>query len=181
MEDRAPFARLWLVCWLQLFLAESDLATGIYALVTLRQHYCHKLCLGMPLKSIWKLQLIQSILSWLLVGTNDQEHMTSYYTNYIGYQSDPKSNQSVGFFLHSFRVGYLKYCFVCLFFQCIHCFLPGKQDSGWLFFHIFSMGNKITERGLPDYLINQGSSSGRYMREGLWWSPDNYGMTSPHS
>lgn len=52
------FSLVWLVHQLHLFLVLSFLATAIHALVASILDYCNMLCLGLPLKSVWKIQLV---------------------------------------------------------------------------------------------------------------------------
>ena len=54
---RNVFAQLKLLCQLCPFLEMSNLATVTHALVTSRLDYCNVLYVGLPLKSVRKLQL----------------------------------------------------------------------------------------------------------------------------
>uniref|UniRef100_A0A803SN06 Reverse transcriptase domain-containing protein n=1 Tax=Anolis carolinensis TaxID=28377 RepID=A0A803SN06_ANOCA len=56
---RGAFAQLRLVRQLRPYLGRSDLATVVHALVTARLDYCNALYVGLPLKTAWKLQLVQ--------------------------------------------------------------------------------------------------------------------------
>lgn len=50
------------------FLSPSDLATVIHATVSSRVDYCNSLYAGLPLILIWKLQLVQKAVVWVLMG-----------------------------------------------------------------------------------------------------------------
>ena len=56
---RSAFAQLKLVLQLRSFLEMSDLATVTHALVTSYLDYCNALYVGLPSKTVWKLQLVQ--------------------------------------------------------------------------------------------------------------------------
>ena len=58
------------------FLEMSDLATVTHALVTSRLDYCNALYVGLPLKSVRKLQLVQRAAARLLTGAGYREHTT---------------------------------------------------------------------------------------------------------
>ena len=66
---RSPFAELKLVRQLRPFLEKSDLATVTHALVTSRLDYCNVFYVGLPLKSVQKLQLVQRAAARVLTGS----------------------------------------------------------------------------------------------------------------
>uniref|UniRef100_A0A803TEJ9 Reverse transcriptase domain-containing protein n=1 Tax=Anolis carolinensis TaxID=28377 RepID=A0A803TEJ9_ANOCA len=64
------FAQLKLVRQLRPYLEKSDLTMVVHALVTSRLDYCNALYVGLPLKTAWKLQLVQRSAARLLTGAN---------------------------------------------------------------------------------------------------------------
>ena len=73
---RSAFAQLKLLCHLHLFLEMSDLASVTHALVTSRLDYYNTLYVGLPLKSVRKLHLVQRAAARLLTGAGYGEHIT---------------------------------------------------------------------------------------------------------
>ena len=73
---RSAFSQLKLVHQLHPFLAMSDLATVTHALVTFRLDHCNMLYMGLPLKSVRKLQLVQRAAARLLTGASYRGHTT---------------------------------------------------------------------------------------------------------
>ncbi|XP_053112476.1 uncharacterized protein LOC128327575 [Hemicordylus capensis] len=73
---RGAFARLQLVHQLCPFLEKADLATVTHALVTSQLDYCNTLYVGLPLKNIQKLQLVQNAAARVLTGAAWWEHIT---------------------------------------------------------------------------------------------------------
>ncbi|KAF7240163.1 Ophiophagus venom factor, partial [Varanus komodoensis] len=55
---------------------EHGLATVIHALVISRLDYCNTLYVGLPLKTVWILQLVQNRAARLLTGTGHYSHIT---------------------------------------------------------------------------------------------------------
>ncbi|XP_053106346.1 uncharacterized protein LOC128325025 [Hemicordylus capensis] len=72
---RGAFAWLRLVRQLRPFLEKADLATVTHALVTSRLDYCNALYVGLPLKNIRKLQLVQNAAARVLSGAARWEHI----------------------------------------------------------------------------------------------------------
>ena len=72
---RSAFTQLKFVHQLHLFFEMSDLATVIYALVTTPLDYCNALYMGLPLKTIWKLHLIQNVTARGLIGACYRDHI----------------------------------------------------------------------------------------------------------
>ncbi|XP_062831034.1 probable RNA-directed DNA polymerase from transposon BS [Anolis carolinensis] len=70
----SAFAQLKLVCQLQPYLEKSDLATVVDALVTSRLDYCNALYVGLPVKTVWKFQLVQRLAARFLTGAGYREH-----------------------------------------------------------------------------------------------------------
>lgn len=56
---RGAFAQLWLVRQLQLYLDSEDLAMLVHVTVTSRLDNCNMLYIGLPFKTVWKLQLVK--------------------------------------------------------------------------------------------------------------------------
>ncbi|XP_053100645.1 uncharacterized protein LOC128322765 [Hemicordylus capensis] len=73
---RGAFAWLRLARQLRPFLEKADLATETHALVTSQLDYCDTLFVGLPLKNIWKLQLVQNAAARVLSGAAWWEHIT---------------------------------------------------------------------------------------------------------
>lgn len=61
---------------LQPFLSDMDLPTIIHAFINSRLDYCNMLYIGLPLKTILKLQLVHNAVAHLLKGVGKQEHIT---------------------------------------------------------------------------------------------------------
>lgn len=59
-----------LVCQLSFGLERKDVAMVIGACVAFKLHYCHGLCVGLPLKTAQKLQIFQNVVAKLLPGSN---------------------------------------------------------------------------------------------------------------
>lgn len=64
----SAFVSFWLVCQMLLFPCQTDLAILIHASVTSRLVYSSVLCVGLPLKSVLKLQLMQNAVARVLFG-----------------------------------------------------------------------------------------------------------------
>uniref|UniRef100_A0A803U1N2 Reverse transcriptase domain-containing protein n=1 Tax=Anolis carolinensis TaxID=28377 RepID=A0A803U1N2_ANOCA len=73
---RGAFAQLKLVRQLQPYLGKPDLATVVHALVTSRLDYCNALYVGLPLKTVRKLQLVQREAARLITGAAYRECTT---------------------------------------------------------------------------------------------------------
>ena len=54
-----------------------DFVTVTHALLTSCLDYCNVPYMGLPLKSVRKLQLVQNVAARLLTGTDHREHVTS--------------------------------------------------------------------------------------------------------
>lgn len=72
---RSAFHQHHLLRRLQPFLSDSDLATIIHSFITLRLDYCNALLQGCPLLRVWKLQLEQNVVAYLLMGVSCQENI----------------------------------------------------------------------------------------------------------
>ncbi|XP_061485295.1 uncharacterized protein LOC133385720 isoform X1 [Rhineura floridana] len=73
---RNAFYHLRLVAQLRPYLDSDDLASVVHALVTSRLDYCNALYVGLPLKIVRKLQLVQNAAARLLTRTRRSAHIT---------------------------------------------------------------------------------------------------------
>ncbi|KAF7248769.1 Transcription elongation factor A protein 2 [Varanus komodoensis] len=73
---RSAFLQLRLIHQLRPFLENDCLATVTHALVTSRLDFCNALYVGLPLKTVWILQLVQNRAARLLTGTGCCSHIT---------------------------------------------------------------------------------------------------------
>uniref|UniRef100_A0A803SWN1 Reverse transcriptase domain-containing protein n=1 Tax=Anolis carolinensis TaxID=28377 RepID=A0A803SWN1_ANOCA len=73
------FAQLKLVRQLRPYLEKSDLTMVVHALVTSRMDYCNALYVGLPLKTVRKLQLVQRSAARLLTGAAYRERSTPLF------------------------------------------------------------------------------------------------------
>ncbi|XP_053142271.1 uncharacterized protein LOC128340742 [Hemicordylus capensis] len=72
---QSAFYQLRLICQLQPYLERESLATVTHALVTSCLDYCNALYMGLPLKIVRKLQLVQNRAARLLTGTGRFDHI----------------------------------------------------------------------------------------------------------
>uniref|UniRef100_A0A803SZI2 ribonuclease H n=1 Tax=Anolis carolinensis TaxID=28377 RepID=A0A803SZI2_ANOCA len=70
------FAQLKLVRQLRPYLEKSDLTMVVHVLVTSRLDYCNALYVGLPLKTVRKLQLVQRTAARFLTGANYRARST---------------------------------------------------------------------------------------------------------
>ncbi|KAF7251651.1 hypothetical protein EYD10_02851 [Varanus komodoensis] len=73
---RSAFLQLRLIHQLRPYLENDCLATVTHALVTSRLDFCNALYVGLPLKTVRILQLVQNRAARLLMGTGRYVHMT---------------------------------------------------------------------------------------------------------
>ena len=73
---RGAIAQLRVVCQLQPFLEQEALRTVTYALVISHIDYCNAIYMGLPLKSIRKLQLVQNVAMRAILGAPRVAHVT---------------------------------------------------------------------------------------------------------
>ncbi|KAF7240555.1 Thromboxane-A synthase [Varanus komodoensis] len=73
---RSAFLQLWLIHQLRPFLEHDCLATVTHTLVTSRLVFCNVLYVGLPLKTVRILQLVQNRAARLLTGTGHCSHIT---------------------------------------------------------------------------------------------------------
>ncbi|KAF7254778.1 hypothetical protein EYD10_00571, partial [Varanus komodoensis] len=73
---RSAFLQLRLIHQLHPYLEYDCLATVTHALVTSRLDFCNALYVGLPLKTVRILQLVQNRAARLLTGTGCYVHMT---------------------------------------------------------------------------------------------------------
>ncbi|KAF7249703.1 putative uncharacterized transposon-derived protein F52C9.6, partial [Varanus komodoensis] len=74
--SRSAFLRLWLIHQLRPYLENNCLATVTHALVTSQLDFCNALYVGLPLKTVRILQLVQNRAARLLTGTGRCSHIT---------------------------------------------------------------------------------------------------------
>ncbi|KAF7251190.1 Enteropeptidase [Varanus komodoensis] len=73
---RNTFLQLWLIHQLRPFLENDCLGTVTHVLVTSRLDFCNTLYVGLPLKMVQILQLVQNRAASLLTGTGRCSHIT---------------------------------------------------------------------------------------------------------
>ncbi|KAF7240874.1 putative RNA-directed DNA polymerase from transposon BS [Varanus komodoensis] len=73
---RSAFFQLRLIHQLRPYLEYDCLVTVTHALVTSHLDFCNALYVGLPLKTVWILQLVQNRAARLLTGTGRYAHMT---------------------------------------------------------------------------------------------------------
>ncbi|XP_061487325.1 prostacyclin synthase isoform X3 [Rhineura floridana] len=73
---RGAFYQLRLVAQLRPYLDRENLASVVHVLVTSKLDYCNALYVGLPLKTVRKLQLVQNAAARLLTGTRRSDHIT---------------------------------------------------------------------------------------------------------
>ena len=71
---RSSFYQLRLVAQLRPYLDRDNLASVVHALVTSQLDYCNALYVGLPLKMVRKLWLVQNAAARLITGTRRFEH-----------------------------------------------------------------------------------------------------------
>ena len=71
----SAFYQLQLVAQLRPYLDRNNLASVVYALVTSKLDYCNALYVGLPLKTVRKLQLVQNAAARLITGTRRFKHI----------------------------------------------------------------------------------------------------------
>lgn len=88
-------------CSLQL---EEDLAIISHAFLNSRLDHCNLLYLGLHVKALKRLQLVQNVAAWFLNGLGPQEHITyvlkTLYLHPFFYSSIFQSHQQVRTLLH---------------------------------------------------------------------------------
>ena len=57
---------LWRIAQLRPYLDVGALTTLVHVLVVLRLDYCNALYVGLPLRLVWKLQMVQNVAARLL-------------------------------------------------------------------------------------------------------------------
>ncbi|KAF7251550.1 hypothetical protein EYD10_03015 [Varanus komodoensis] len=73
---RSTFHQLWWIHQLRPYLEDTCLATVTHALVTSRLDYCNALYVGLPLKTVWILQMVQNRAARFLMRTGRYSHIT---------------------------------------------------------------------------------------------------------
>ncbi|KAF7249427.1 Galectin-related protein, partial [Varanus komodoensis] len=73
---RSAFLQLWLIHQLRPYLEDDCLVTVTQTLVTSRLDICNALYVGLPLKTVWILQMVQNRAARLLTGTGHYSHIT---------------------------------------------------------------------------------------------------------
>ena len=70
------FFHLWRIARLQPYLDMGALTTLVHALVISRLDYCNALYVGLPLKLMRKLQVVQNAAARLLTGVRKYQHIS---------------------------------------------------------------------------------------------------------
>ncbi|XP_070618653.1 uncharacterized protein, partial [Erythrolamprus reginae] len=73
---RGAFAQVRLVRQLRPYLDRESLLTVTHALITSRFDYCNALYMGLPLKSVRKLQIVQNAAARAIMGFSKYAHVT---------------------------------------------------------------------------------------------------------
>ena len=66
---------LWQIAQLCAYLDMGALITLVHALVVSTLDYCNVLCVGLPLRLMWKLQMVQNAVARLLTGLQRYQHI----------------------------------------------------------------------------------------------------------
>ena len=66
---------LWQIAQLQPYLDGGALTTLVHALVISRLNHCNALYVGLPLRLMWKLQMVQNTAGRLLSGVRKYQHI----------------------------------------------------------------------------------------------------------
>ena len=72
---QSAFYQLRLVAQLRPYLDRDNLVSVVHALVTSKLDYCNALYVGLPLKTVRKLQLVQNAAARLITGTRRFKHI----------------------------------------------------------------------------------------------------------
>ncbi|XP_078241329.1 uncharacterized protein LOC140704108 [Pogona vitticeps] len=91
---RGTFLQLWKLYQLRPYLGEQSLMTVTHALVTSHIDYCNALYVGLPLKMVQRLQLVQNRAAWLASGGSLGNISGQICLNFIGYHSLPRPNSN---------------------------------------------------------------------------------------
>ena len=67
---QSAFCQFW-----QVILDRNDLASVVYALVSSKLDYYNAFYVGLPFKTIQKLQLVQNAVARVITGTRSSEHV----------------------------------------------------------------------------------------------------------
>nr|GFC43941.1 hypothetical protein [Tanacetum cinerariifolium] len=86
---RGAFAQLRLVRQLRPYLDRADLATVTHALVTSRLDYCNALYVGLPLKTVRKLQLVQNAAARVVAGASRVTSLDQIYSDPVPSDTGP--------------------------------------------------------------------------------------------
>ncbi|KAF7234890.1 Vomeronasal type-2 receptor 26 [Varanus komodoensis] len=73
---RSTFHQLWLIYQLHHYLEDDCLVTVMHGLASSRLDFCNVLYIGLPLKTVWILQLVQNRAASLLSGTEHCPQIT---------------------------------------------------------------------------------------------------------
>ena len=70
------FFYLWQIAWRWPYLDTGALTTLVHALVISRLDHCNTLYVGLPLRLMWKLQVVQNAAARLLTGMRKYQHIS---------------------------------------------------------------------------------------------------------
>ena len=73
---RSTYFQLWRIAQLHPYLDVGLLTTLVHGLVILRLDHCNALYVGLPLRLMWKLQMVQNVVARLLSGVRKHQHIT---------------------------------------------------------------------------------------------------------
>ncbi|KAF7247547.1 Kinesin-like protein KIF20B [Varanus komodoensis] len=119
---RSAFFQLWLIHQLRIYREDDCLAKVTHALVTSRLDFCNMLCVGLPLKMVRILQLVQDRTARLLTGTGRYVHMTPVLRQLHWLPSEVRAQFKVLVMtykaLNCLGPGYLK--------ECLRPYMPAR-------------------------------------------------------
>ncbi|KAF7235229.1 Protein TANC1 [Varanus komodoensis] len=119
---RSAFLQLWLIHQLRPFLENDCLVTVTNALVTSQLVFCNALYVGLPLKTVQILQLVQNRAARLLMGTGHCSHLTPVLRQLhwllIEVRAQFKVLVMTSKALNGLGPGYLK--------ECLHPYMPSR-------------------------------------------------------
>ena len=73
---RSAYFHLWRLAQLRLYLDGGALTTLVHVLVISRLDHCNTLYVGLPLRLMWKLKMVQNVAARLLSGVRKYPHIS---------------------------------------------------------------------------------------------------------